>query len=135
MNPTQSRRDIWRIADGTWGAEVERNGVGVSVRHVNIFRAIWHVLTVRRPDEYATPIDPVAATGFIARRLREHADVHACDDCGLPASYATGSYWLAPDDLWAEVVGTPTTVLCPGCFVERAKSKGIDVSWRATSDD
>lgn len=45
-------RDIWRMADGSWGAEVARNGVGVGVRHVSIFRAVWHVLTVRRPDEW-----------------------------------------------------------------------------------
>jgi hypothetical protein len=37
---------------GTWGAEVERNGVGYGVRFVSLPRAIWHVLTVRRPDEY-----------------------------------------------------------------------------------
>jgi hypothetical protein len=48
------RRDIWRMADGSWGAEVERNGVGVGIRYVSLPRAIWHVLTVRRPDDYAT---------------------------------------------------------------------------------
>jgi hypothetical protein len=41
------------MVDGSWGAEVERNGVGVGVRYVSLWRAIWHVLTVRRPDEYA----------------------------------------------------------------------------------
>lgn len=47
-------RDIWRMADGSWGAETERNGVGAGVRHVSLARAVWHVLTVRRPDESAS---------------------------------------------------------------------------------
>ncbi len=48
------KRDIWRMVDGSWGAETKRNGVGVGVRYVSLARAVWHVLTVRRPDEYAT---------------------------------------------------------------------------------
>jgi hypothetical protein len=76
----------------------------------------------------------ISASNVIARRLHEHADVHACEDCGLPTNYAIGSYWLASDDLWRQVVGTPTIVLCPACFSERATSKGINVSWRAVTD-
>lgn len=68
---------------------------------------------------------------MIEARVREHADVHPCDDCGLPTPYATGYYWLAPDDLWAEVVGTPALVLCPPCFTERAENRGITVAWMA----
>lgn len=41
------------MTNGGWGAEVERNGVGYGVRRVSLLRAIWHVLTVRRPDERA----------------------------------------------------------------------------------
>lgn len=67
----------------------------------------------------------------IAARVREHADVHPCDDCGLPTPYATGSYWLASDELWDAVVGTPALVLCPPCFTERAENRGVTVSWRA----
>lgn len=52
--PSHRERDIWRMADGSWGAEVQRNGVGVGVRRVSLLRAVWHVLTVRRPDEYVT---------------------------------------------------------------------------------
>jgi hypothetical protein len=51
-------RDLWRMADGSWGAEVERNGVGVGVRHVSLLRALWHLLTVRRPDDWGTLIKP-----------------------------------------------------------------------------
>lgn len=53
--PLRARRkcDIWRMADGSWGAEVERNGVGVGVRGVSLLRALWHIMTVRRPDEWA----------------------------------------------------------------------------------
>lgn len=55
-HPSLSKRDLWRMADGSWGAEVTRNGVGVGVRHVGLPKAIWHLLTVRRPDEFATLI-------------------------------------------------------------------------------
>lgn len=51
---SQVKRDVWRMVDGSWGAEVERNGVGVGVRYVSLWRALWHVLTVRRPDEFAS---------------------------------------------------------------------------------
>lgn len=53
MNDNRLKRDIWRMASGRWGAEVQRNGVGVGLRDVSLLRAIWHVLTVRRPDDYA----------------------------------------------------------------------------------
>lgn len=46
------KRDIWRMADGSWGASVQRNGVGLDLRGVSLLRAVWHVLTVRRPDEW-----------------------------------------------------------------------------------
>lgn len=46
--------EIWRMADGSWGASTERNGVGVAVRGVSFLRALWHVLTVRRPDEWGS---------------------------------------------------------------------------------
>lgn len=48
------KRDIWRCADGSWGAEVMRNGVGAGVRGVSLWRAVWHVLTVRRPEEFVS---------------------------------------------------------------------------------
>jgi hypothetical protein len=70
----------------------------------------------------------------VERRVRQQADVSRCDDCGLPTPYATGSYWLAPDDLWRDVVGSPALTLCPACFTERAEDRGIHVSWRAVRD-
>jgi hypothetical protein len=48
------KRDIWKMAGKGWGAEVERNGVGVGIRNVSLARAIWHVLVVRRPDEFGS---------------------------------------------------------------------------------
>lgn len=52
MPENRLKRDIWRMADGSWGAETMRNGVGVGIRYVSLWRALWHVLTVRRPDEH-----------------------------------------------------------------------------------
>jgi hypothetical protein len=48
---SNTKRDIWRMVDGSWGAEVMRKGVGVGVRGVSLPRALWHLLVVRRPDE------------------------------------------------------------------------------------
>lgn len=78
--------------------------------------------------------EPPAELGSVQRRVREHADVCPCHDCGLPTPYATGSYWLAPDDLWRDVVGPPSIALCPACFQERAEDRGITISWRAVRD-
>ena len=64
-----------------------------------------------------------------------HSDVHRCEDCGVPTSRPIGSYWLASDELWAQVVGDDTIVLCPSCFTGRAEAKDIHVSWRAVVDD
>lgn len=72
LQPLRSKRerDIWRMADGSWGAEVVRNGVGVGIRNVSLARAIWHVLTVRRPDEYAV----LHARPDDRDAVREHLD-------------------------------------------------------------
>lgn len=67
-------------------------------------------------------------------RLRQHDNVHCCEDCGLPTCYAIGSYWLAPDALWQRVIDTTTVVLCPACFHDRAQAAGFAVSWRAVVD-
>jgi hypothetical protein len=71
----------------------------------------------------------------VIERLVQHAEVHRCVDCDLPTSYAIGSYWLADDALWAEVVGEDELVLCPACFHDRAQAKRIAVMWRAERDD
>lgn len=56
MTRNKLKRDLWRMADGTWGAEVMRHpdGVGIGVRGVSLRAALWHLLTCRRPEEYAT---------------------------------------------------------------------------------
>lgn len=94
-------------------------------------------------DDLEQPAPPIsgqagstarAALSVVEERVRMFADIHPCADCGLPTPYATGSYWLAPDDLWNDVVGSPALVLCPPCFTDRAAAKGIAVSWRAVRD-
>lgn len=74
--------------------------------------------------------DPIATVpDVIKRSLTANADVAKCADCSLPTNWAVGTYWLAPDELWAEVVGTDTIVLCPLCFVARAEDMGLLVAW------
>jgi hypothetical protein len=70
----------------------------------------------------------------MTERFGRHGDVHPCADCGVPTSEATGSYWLASDELWARVVGDDSIVLCPRHFHDRAEQRGILVSWRAIEE-
>ena len=34
--------------------------------------------------------------------------------------------WSADNDLWNEVVGSPNGILCPLCFADAARAKGIE---------
>lgn len=61
-------------------------------------------------------------------------DTQPCHDCGQTYYEHMGGYWLAPDDLWAEVVNTTTVVLCPPCFGRRAKAAGIAFRWQAVRE-
>jgi hypothetical protein len=60
-----------------------------------------------------------------------------CEDCGFPVAFFVRSYWIAPDEIWNEVIGTQGNprgegvVLCPPCFTARAEVKGLHVSWLA----
>ena len=53
-------------------------------------------------------------------------DGERCNDCG-------GRYdrtiWTAPDWLWQLLVGHPGGLLCPGCFDDRAKARGMFLRW------
>lgn len=77
MSTVHTTRDIWLRADRSWGASTKRNGVEVSVTGVSFPRAIWHVVTVRRPDEWSV-------LHVVHRSLdgREHAEPdHDRDAC------------------------------------------------------
>jgi hypothetical protein len=53
-------------------------------------------------------------------------DRERCQDCGR--GYV---HWHAPDDLYAEVHGSPYGLLCPACFTRQARAKGIVVCFEA----
>jgi hypothetical protein len=53
-----------------------------------------------------------------------------CFECGTRVGRHTGSYWLADDSLWLEVMGSPDGVVCPRCFTERAEALGMLIEWR-----
>lgn len=58
-----------------------------------------------------------------------------CQGCGRRIMAHTGSWWHADDDLWLDVHGSEAGTLCPRCFTEDAKRKGISVYWQATVDE
>lgn len=52
-----------------------------------------------------------------------------CHSCGR-----SNPIWSAENDLWNEVNGSPAGIICPTCFGEAAKWKGVDVYFRATRE-
>jgi hypothetical protein len=55
-----------------------------------------------------------------------------CQSCGGPVARATPSWWWAPEDLWAAVVGNAAAIRCVPCFTEEARAAGFAVSWHPT---
>lgn len=64
---------------------------------------------------------------YILRRYR----YEICMECGRPVGPHTGSWWQAPDDLWEQVTGGPSGVMCPPCFTAAADAIGEPIYWRA----
>jgi len=57
-------------------------------------------------------------------------DYEICFDCGRKNIGHVGTYWLADDDLWLEVIGHFGNVLCPLCFTGRCNKIGIPIYWK-----
>lgn len=58
-------------------------------------------------------------------------DTTPCIECGETYFERIGSYWLADDELWAEVMGDGCDcVVCPRCFARKAAEQGIPVLWQ-----
>lgn len=57
-----------------------------------------------------------------------------CDDCNKPVAKNIGSYWVAKNSLWNEVVNDgmlSPKVLCPLCFFKRATYERVPMHWEA----
>lgn len=88
-----------------------------------------------RPDTCERPVRSLAALlrlawyGLVVGYCGER-----CFDCGRPY----GDFiWIAGDepdgDLWRRVTGwTAGGLLCPRCFAERARRKGIGLTWHTS---
>lgn len=75
---------------------------------------------------------------FVARY-----DSEICTECGSRVGPHTGSWWECDDDLWIEVTEPKhiengpqlrfigSGVLCPPCFTEACRQKGISIHWKA----
>lgn len=83
---------------------------------------------------YAGPTRTEEMPPGLAEVLRDPTisyDGEICRDCRQPVVDHSGSFWSAPDDLWDEVWGAESGILCQPCFVARARSMGIHVAWLA----
>ncbi len=74
--------------------------------------------------------DAICAIGF-GDRLIEY-----CEVCGIRQPLV----WWSPNDLWEELTGHATPkgdnaggILCPRCFDDRAKSRGLLLRWHPAS--
>jgi hypothetical protein len=54
-----------------------------------------------------------------------------CDNCGMPLVFFTRSFWSTDNELWVKVTGLESGILCPPCFTDLARSKGIHIRWKA----
>lgn len=76
-------------------------------------------------------VPPGDITGLGSRTVVTEEDdgTHRCEECGQRVNQTCGSYWLATDELWNELVGRTDIVLCIPCFTERARVAGRPVWW------
>lgn len=57
-------------------------------------------------------------------------DGEICNDCGRPVARGIGTWWIAPDGYWMEIVEKYSAVLCPACFAGRCMEKeGTLIYW------
>jgi hypothetical protein len=77
-----------------------------------------------------------ARTSDARQEITPGYDGEICEDCNRPVRRGILSYWRAPDELWAKVMGEGSTaIVCPACFTARA---GCEVAWvpiAVTGDD
>lgn len=62
-------------------------------------------------------------------------DGEICNDCGRPVARGIGTYWMADDKFWMDLVGKYSKILCPSCFADRGKEKGILIYWAPLCDE
>ncbi len=54
-----------------------------------------------------------------------------CHECNGP-----NVVWFAPNEIWNKVIGSSNGILCPVCFIKRARgTPGLDAAWRIAPED
>ena len=86
-----------------------------------VMRLIWTAKVIRAIPWRRWPV-------FLWNALTYEAEI--CFDCGRKNIGRSGTYWLADDELWLEVMGSPHGVICPGCFTRRSNAAGIPIHWK-----
>lgn len=119
-------KSLWRKGSGT--PESPNNG-----------RLIWRVLGIHpsrwRRYRYAPPdIQPTLMT-YLRTLWQELSryELETCMQCGRRVG-STGTWWLADNSLWQEVMGHLGGVLCQRCFTEACDRRGITIYWKPIVD-
>lgn len=115
---------LWRQGAGT---PDDPNNGRLIWRIVGIYpsRWQWHPGWLPR-DLWMTPLGYVRLLLNELRRYR----YETCDHCGRAYDGAIGgTYWLAENALWVEVMGHFGGCLCPRCFTRAARRRGVYLHW------
>ena len=75
-----------------------------------------------------SPVGKMGSSGYLVTLPDEKpAAMHPedlCQQCGGP-----NPTWFAPNETWNRVVPNPVGILCPNCFLKRARAAGIVCFW------
>lgn len=120
---------LWRRGAGT--PDDPDNG-RVIWRIVGIYPSRWDWRPDWLPrDLWMTPFGYLRLASNELRRWH----YETCDHCGRKnAPTIGGTWWAADDETWVAVMGHKGGCLCPRCFTEAAKRRGIHVYWKAALD-
>jgi hypothetical protein len=112
---------------------LEYVGVGVFAHELQHFILDWALAHGKVEPQYREEICDLTGrltVAFWNAWYSDGWDGETCQQCN--AAYR--EVWWAPDDVWNEVSGD-YNLLCPGCFDQLAREKGIYLHWGCKAEE
>jgi hypothetical protein len=121
--------DLWRRGAGT--PEDPDNG-RLIWRIVGIYPSRWQWHPNWLPTDLR--MTPLGYLRLLWNEIRRYA-YETCDHCGRKNAPTIGdAWWTADDATWVTVMGHGGGCLCPRCFTEAARRRGVSVHWQAVAE-